>query len=156
MNIAELALKSLEVGEHVSYIFEGREITNVQMDRSARKFGNALTALGVSRGDRVIMQMQNCPEVFKAFQAIWRLGAIALPINYLVGQEEINYIDKIYGEELKAFVTLKAGQTATAGEILEYCRGKLKKFFVPKEVVILAAMPKTLVGKILKKELRKM
>ncbi len=92
MNIAELALKSLAVGEHVSYIFEGREITNVQMDRSARKFGNALMELGVSRGDRVIMQMQNCPEVFQAFQAIWRLGAIALPINYLVGQEEINYI----------------------------------------------------------------
>ncbi|MRR15898.1 MAG: long-chain fatty acid--CoA ligase [Deltaproteobacteria bacterium] len=92
MNIAELALKSLEVGEHVSYIFEGREITNVEMDRAARKFGSALLKLGVSRGDRVIMQMQNCPEVFQAFQAIWRIGAVALPINYLVGQEEINFI----------------------------------------------------------------
>lgn len=92
MNIAELALKSLEVGEHVSYIFEGREITNVEMDRAARKFGNALLTLGVARGDRVIMQMQNCPEVFQAFQAIWRIGAVALPINYLVGQEEINFI----------------------------------------------------------------
>ena len=92
MNIAELALKNLAVGEHVSYIFEGREITNVQMDHAARKFGNALKKLGVSRGDRVIMQMQNCPEVFQAFQAIWRIGAVALPINYMVGQEEINYI----------------------------------------------------------------
>lgn len=92
MNIAELALKNLAVGEHVSYIFEGREITNVQMDRAARKFGHALMKLGVSRGDRVIMQMQNCPEVFQAFQAIWRIGAVALPINYMVGQEEINYI----------------------------------------------------------------
>lgn len=92
MNIAELALENLKVGEHVSYIFEGQEITNVQMDRAARRFGNALKNLGVSRGDRVIMQMQNCPEVFQAFQAIWRVGAIALPINYLVGQEEINFI----------------------------------------------------------------
>lgn len=92
MNIAKLALKSLDVGEHVSYIFEGREITNFQMDRAARKFGNALKSLGVSRGDRVIMQMPNCPEVFQAFQAIWRIGAIAVPINYLVGQEEINFI----------------------------------------------------------------
>ncbi len=92
MNVAELALKNLEVGEHVSYIFEGQEITNVQMDRAARKFGNALKKLGVAKGDRVIMQMQNCPEVFQAFQAIWRIGAIALPINYMVGQEEINFI----------------------------------------------------------------
>jgi hypothetical protein len=29
MNIAELALKNLAVGEHVSYIFEGQEITNM-------------------------------------------------------------------------------------------------------------------------------
>ena len=85
MNIAELALKNLEVGEHVSYIFEGREITNVEMDLAARKFGNALMGLGVSRGDRVIMQMQNTPEVLQAFQAIWRIGAVAVPINYMVG-----------------------------------------------------------------------
>jgi long-chain acyl-CoA synthetase len=64
--------------------------------------------------------------------------------------------DKVYGEDLKAFVTLKTGQTVTPDDILEYCKSKLKKFFVPKEVVVLAAMPKTLVGKILKKELRKM
>jgi acyl-CoA synthetase (AMP-forming)/AMP-acid ligase II len=47
-------------------------------------------------------------------------------------------------------------ETATSDDILEYCKGKLKKFFVPKEVIILQAVPKTLVGKILKKELRKM
>ncbi|MDD5414957.1 MAG: hypothetical protein PHH96_09060 [Smithellaceae bacterium] len=64
--------------------------------------------------------------------------------------------DKVYGEDIRAFVTLKAGQTVTSDDILEYCKSKLKKFFIPKEVIILQAMPKTLVGKILKKELRKM
>jgi long-chain acyl-CoA synthetase len=92
MNIAELALKNQAAGEHVSYIFEGQEITNMQMDRDARKLGNALKKLGVSPGDRVIMQMQNCPEVLQSFQAIWKIGAVAVPINYLVGQEEINFI----------------------------------------------------------------
>jgi long-chain acyl-CoA synthetase len=51
---------------------------------------------------------------------------------------------------------LKPGQKATSEEIIEYCRGKLKRFFVPRDVVLLSAMPKSLVGKILKKELRKM
>jgi long-chain acyl-CoA synthetase len=97
MNIAELALKNQEVGEHVSYIFEGQEITNMQMDHVAKKLGNALKKLGVKRGDRVIMQMQNCPEVLQAFQAIWKIGAITIPINYLVGQEEINFIYKDSG-----------------------------------------------------------
>ncbi|MGP8154209.1 MAG: class I adenylate-forming enzyme family protein [Smithella sp.] len=63
--------------------------------------------------------------------------------------------DKIYGEDLWAFVVLKPGSSITPEDILEYCNVKLKKFFIPKEVVILKAMPKTLVGKILKKELRK-
>lgn len=92
MNIAELALRNQEVGEHVSYVFEGREITNMQMDRAAKKLGNALKKLGVRQGDRVIMQMPNCPEVLQAFQAIWKIGAITVPINYQVGQEEINFI----------------------------------------------------------------
>jgi long-chain acyl-CoA synthetase len=64
--------------------------------------------------------------------------------------------DKVYGEDIKACVVLKPEQKTTPDEIMEYCKGKLKRFFVPKEVVILPAMPKTLVGKILKKELRKM
>jgi long-chain acyl-CoA synthetase len=92
MNVAELALKNQAVGEHVSHIFEGREITNLQMDSAARKLGIALKKLGVSPGDRVIMQMPNSPEVQQAFQAIWKIGAITVPINYQVGQEEINYI----------------------------------------------------------------
>lgn len=92
MNVAEIAVKSLESGEHVSVIFEGQEITNVQMDRTAKKLGNALKNLGVEVGDRVILQMPNCPEVLQSFQAIWKLGAVVVPINYLVGADEISYI----------------------------------------------------------------
>ena len=64
--------------------------------------------------------------------------------------------DKVYGEDIRAFVTLKPGQKATPEEIKEYSATKLKKFFLPKEIVIMPALPKTLVGKILKKELRKL
>jgi long-chain acyl-CoA synthetase len=92
MNISELLVKSLADGEHVSIIFEGQEFTNVQIDRAAKKLGNALLRLGVKRGDRVIMQMPNCPEIFQSFQAIWKIGAVSVPINYQVGVEETSYI----------------------------------------------------------------
>jgi len=93
MNIARLAENRLkEEGERVAIIFEGREITNVQMDRAARKLGNALKNLGVKRGDRVILQMPNCPEVLQGFYAVWKIGAVVVPINYLVGEEETTYI----------------------------------------------------------------
>jgi long-chain acyl-CoA synthetase len=64
--------------------------------------------------------------------------------------------DDIYGENIKAFLVLNPGETATAKEIIEYCRTKLTNFQLPKEVVFLKSFPKSLVGKILKRALRKL
>ena len=93
MNLAKLAEDRVkEQGERASLIFEDREITNVEMVRVARKLGRALQDLGVRKGDRVILQMANCPEVLQGFQAVWRIGAVVVPINYLVGEAETAYI----------------------------------------------------------------
>jgi long-chain acyl-CoA synthetase len=64
--------------------------------------------------------------------------------------------DAKYGENIKAFIVLAPGQKATVEEITSYCREKLSSFLAPGEVVFLDAFPKNLVGKILKKELRKL
>jgi long-chain acyl-CoA synthetase len=64
--------------------------------------------------------------------------------------------DEKYGEEIKAFVVLHPGATATSDEILAFCKSRLPNFLLPRYVVFLEAMPKSLVGKILKTELRKM
>jgi len=63
--------------------------------------------------------------------------------------------DPIYGEDIKAFVVLMPGERAEAGEIISYCAARLKTFKSPREVEFLDALPKSLVGKVLKKELRK-
>ena len=60
------------------------------------------------------------------------------------------------GEAVKIFVVLKEGQTATAEEMLEYCQDKLAKFKWPTEVEFRDELPKTNVGKVLKKDLRAM
>jgi long-chain acyl-CoA synthetase len=93
MNLAKLAEdRAGELGERVGLIFKDREITNVEMIRIARKLGKALKDLGVRKGDRVILQMPNCPEVLQGFQAVWKIGAVAVPVNYLVGEAETAYI----------------------------------------------------------------
>ena len=58
------------------------------------------------------------------------------------------------GETVKAYVVLKPGETATAEEIIEYCRGKMARFKVPTAVEFRAELPKTMVGKILRRVLR--
>ncbi len=62
--------------------------------------------------------------------------------------------DKVYGEEIKAFVVLKPGETATEQELIDYCKPHLPTFKQPKSVVFKESLPKSSVGKILKKELR--
>lgn len=57
------------------------------------------------------------------------------------------------GELIKAYVVLKDGQTATTAEILEHCRKELAKFKVPKRVEFRTELPKTLVGKVLRRVL---
>jgi len=100
MNIAELmAEKSRDFGEYINIVYEGREFTNVEMHRAARKLANALRELGIRRGDRVIIQLPNCPEVFQSFGAIWSIGATVVPVNHLIGQDESAYIFKDCGAE---------------------------------------------------------
>ncbi|MFW6050041.1 MAG: class I adenylate-forming enzyme family protein [Myxococcota bacterium] len=60
------------------------------------------------------------------------------------------------GEEICAYVVLESGKQATAEDIIGHCQGELAKYKTPRHVVFLDAMPKTLIGKIIKKELRRM
>lgn len=62
--------------------------------------------------------------------------------------------EEFMGEKIKAYIIVKDGQTATAEEIIQFCREKLSKFKVPKEVEFRDQLPKTLVGKVLRRILR--
>jgi long-chain acyl-CoA synthetase len=64
--------------------------------------------------------------------------------------------DPTYGETVKAFVVLKDGDTATDEDLMNFCREQLPTYKRPKMIRIIAALPKSAVGKILKRELRKL
>jgi len=61
--------------------------------------------------------------------------------------------DEYRGETVKVFVVLKEGQQATAEEIIDFCRDKLAKYKVPKLVEFRDELPKTIVGKVLRRVL---
>lgn len=66
----------------------------------------------------------------------------------------IGYADEKWGEAVKAVVVIKAGETLTEEDLIEWCRGKIGKFKIPKKVVFTDAIPRTPTGKILKRILR--
>ena len=54
------------------------------------------------------------------------------------------------GEEIAAFVTLRPGAGAGADELAAFCRERLAAFKYPRRVSIVAELPKSATGKILK------
>jgi long-chain acyl-CoA synthetase len=66
----------------------------------------------------------------------------------------VGVADPALGEEVKAFVVLKAGVSATAEELIDYAKGKLGAYKWPRVVEFREALPKGSTGKILKRALR--
>ena len=64
--------------------------------------------------------------------------------------------DEYRGETVKAFIVTKEGETMTEEEVTAYCKESLAAYKVPKLIEFMDELPKTAVGKILRRELRDM
>jgi long-chain acyl-CoA synthetase len=58
------------------------------------------------------------------------------------------------GETVKAFIILKEGQTASEEEIIEFCKERMAAYRVPRQVEFRDDLPKSVIGKVLRRELR--
>ncbi len=63
--------------------------------------------------------------------------------------------DPKYGEEICAWIKLRAGESASAEEIIAFCKGQIAHYKVPRHVRFVDAFPMTVTGKIQKFEIRK-
>ncbi|MCE5262950.1 MAG: long-chain fatty acid--CoA ligase [Deltaproteobacteria bacterium] len=64
--------------------------------------------------------------------------------------------DEYRGETVKSYIVLKAGETATAEEIIAFCRETLTAYKVPKIIEFIDELPKSAVGKVLRREIREL
>ena len=62
--------------------------------------------------------------------------------------------DAYRGETVKAFVSLRPGQAATAKELIAFCRSQMAAYKYPRQIEFLDELPKTVSGKLLRRELR--
>jgi len=61
--------------------------------------------------------------------------------------------DEQYGEVPRAYVVLKAGASATAEELLAYCRENLSRYKIPVAIEFRTELPRTFIGKVLRRVL---
>ena len=99
------------------------------------------------RGDDMIIRggenisPEEVENVLYAHPAIEEAAVIGVP-------------DPEWGQEPRAIVALKKGETATPEELIEFCRQRLSSFKRPRSVVFVDALPRTSTGKVLKRVLR--
>ncbi len=62
--------------------------------------------------------------------------------------------DAYRGESVKAFIVLKAGENLTDSEVIAYCKDKLAAYKVPRDIKFFPELPKSAIGKILRRELK--
>lgn len=79
-------------------------------------------------------------EVLFEYPKVAEAVAIGLPDDY-------------YGEVIKAYVVLHEGESATEEEIIEFCKQKLAKYKVPRKVEFRDELPKSAIGKVLRRSL---
>ena len=79
-------------------------------------------------------------EVISAYPKVLEVGVAGIP-------------DPYRGETVKAWIVLKPGESATADEIKAFCKERLAGYKVPTHYEFRTELPKTTVGKILRREL---
>jgi fatty-acyl-CoA synthase len=84
------------------------ELSYADVAAESRRLADGLAALGVCPGDRVGMVMANYPEFVTVKFAIARVGAIAVPFNYLYRQNELRYV--LADSECRVLVTMTGFQ----------------------------------------------
>jgi acetyl-CoA synthetase len=90
-----------------------RIITFAELQRSANQLSQAMTKLGVTRGDRVAIVMPQRPEVAIAHIACHQIGAIAMPMSVLFGPDALEY--RLQDSAASLVITDQAGLPNISG-----------------------------------------
>ena len=79
-----------------------RAFTYPQMNSRINKLANSLSSLGLKKGDKVAVLLENCIEICELFLATAKTGIIIVPINFRLVSGEVEYI-------VNNFVAIRAG-----------------------------------------------
>lgn len=80
-----------EMPDRAAYIYYGKTITWSDLDLFSDRFAGFLHSLGIGKGDKVMLYMQNCPQYLIAHHGTQKLGAIVVPANPMFKEMELEY-----------------------------------------------------------------
>jgi long-chain acyl-CoA synthetase len=72
--------------------YEGGQWTGEQIAGRIRRVTGGLREAGLRPGERVVVCMANCPEAGITYHAVWRAGAVATPVLFLLSEDELRHV----------------------------------------------------------------
>ena len=104
--------------DKTAIVFFGREISYRELVHQAERVAARLHALGVRKGDRVILLMQNSPQLIAAHYGILRANAVVVPVNPMNRPEELkHYITDPQARVALVTADLAAGLAKASNEL---------------------------------------
>lgn len=99
MNLAHFLTQSARrFPDQVAFVWGEKQWTWRQFERRVDAMAMALSArFGVSKGDRILVQSQNCNQMFESMFACFRLGAVWVPTNFRQSPSEVAYLAEASG-----------------------------------------------------------
>ena len=86
-----LQISAMRFPNKLALVFMGQQWTYSQLQHQAEVIASALSKMGVQKGDRVVLDMQNCPQLVITHFAILRLDAVVVPVNPMNRMEELKH-----------------------------------------------------------------
>jgi len=90
---------------HPALLFQGTTVSYGQLQRLSDAFANALIDLGVKPGDRVALLLPNTPQIIISILGTWKAGGIAVTLNPLYTEHELEHALHECGAETVVVLT---------------------------------------------------
>ena len=84
-----LTIAGAIVPDRAAVYFDGATLSFSDLQRRANRLANAMSGLGIGRGDRVAVMQVNCPQAIEVYFAAAQLDAVYVPINFRSKEEEL-------------------------------------------------------------------
>ncbi len=88
---SNLDVAALRYPDKAAFIFFGRALRYAELKAQAEALAGWLQSVGVKKGDRVALYMQNCPQFVVAVYGILRADAVVVPVNPMNRAEEFSH-----------------------------------------------------------------
>ena len=122
-----IAANQRQFGEYEALVYRDDRITNTTLFERASSLASALSEAGIERGDRVVVNLVNCPEIWLCYLACTALGAVIVPTVPSVVQAELNFV--VGDSDASAVVT--TAEKAVYFDVNRSEFAALKAVFVP-------------------------